>query len=99
MTWALVSLVIALAAAGARMLFRTLKILPEQGSGICDGHTSEKGVTAPPLTDWMHEEFQALAGRGTSDPPLTFGDLQGLAAIPPFEALRKKDKVSPRQWR
>ncbi|HSF97158.1 MAG TPA: hypothetical protein VLA55_00595 [Ornithinibacter sp.] len=98
-TWALISLVIALGASGGWMAFRTLKTLPEQGFGICDGHTRDKGATVPPLTDWMHEQFQDLAGRGADAPPLTFGDLWGERAVAAFEELYGKDGVLPRQWR
>ncbi|MDZ5622043.1 patatin-like phospholipase family protein [Nocardioides sp. HM23] len=98
-TWMLVSLVIALAAAGAWMLFRTLKTLPKQGFGICDGHTRDKGAAVPPLTDWMHEQFQDLAGRTTDEAPLTFGNLWGEEAVKAFQELRGKDGVLPRQWR
>lgn len=98
-TWALISLVIALGAAGAWMLFRTLKTLPKQGFGICDGHTRDQSVAVPPLTDWMHEQFQDLAGRTAEAAPLTFGDLWGAPAVAAFEDLRGKDGVLPRQWR
>jgi predicted acylesterase/phospholipase RssA len=97
--WVLISLLIALAAAGARMLLRTLKTLPDQGFGICDGHTRDKGAAVPPLTDWMHEQFQNLAGRTARDAPLTFGDLWGEPAVTAYQELRGKDGVLPRQWR
>ncbi len=98
-TWVLISLVLALGVAGARMLFRTLRTMPTQGFGICDGHTRDKGAAVPPLTDWMHDQFQDLASRAPDAAPLTFGDLWGDSAVKAYQELRGKDGVLPRQWR
>lgn len=97
--WLPVAFAAALAAAAVRMVLRTLRVLPEQGFGICDGHTRDAGAAVPPLTDWMHEQFQALAGRTPDEAPLTFGDLWGEPAVAAFQELRGKDGVLPRQWR
>lgn len=94
-----VAFLIALAAAVVRIVLRTLKALPEQGFGICDGHTREPGIATPPLTDWMYEQFQDLAGRDQSGVPLTFGDLWGTKAVAAFNTLRGRDVVMPREWR
>lgn len=97
--WLPVAGLIALAAAATRMVTRTLEALPAQGFGLCDGHTREPGAAIPPLTDWMHEQFQDLAGRGRSDAPLTFGDLWGAEAVAAYQELRGKKRVMPREWR
>lgn len=44
--------------------------------GLCSG-MPERGHAGPPtLTEWLHEEFQALAGLDPAAPPLTFGQLE-----------------------
>jgi predicted acylesterase/phospholipase RssA len=96
--WVPVAIAAALAAAAARMTIRTLRVLPAQGFGICDGHSRDPLVKSSPLTDWMHEQFQDLAGRPKEE-PLTFGDLWGPKAVTAFSELREKDAVMPRQWR
>jgi len=44
------------------------RVLPEQGFALCRGGE---------LTEWLHSEMQAAAGRAVTDKPLTFGDYQG----------------------
>jgi hypothetical protein len=65
------------------VLFR----LPKNDFGICTGtgpadradpetpQKDEAGVA--PLTDWLHELFQSVAGCTVEDHPVTFGDLWG----------------------
>ena len=98
-SWVVVAKLIALLAAAVRMVLGTMKALPDQGFGMCDGHTREPGTDVLPLTDWMHAKFQDLAGREATDPPLTFGELWGSEAVTAFLDLRAKKDVLPRQWR
>jgi predicted acylesterase/phospholipase RssA len=42
--------------------------------GLCSGSRAEDG-TQLPLTDWLHNLIQEIAGRKADDPPLTFADL------------------------
>jgi hypothetical protein len=54
--------------------------LPKNGYGLCSGHAADraKDGNAPiPLTDWLHQLLQSLAGRTTDAQPVTFGDLWG----------------------
>ena len=55
-------------------VFRDAGQIPAAGFGLCSGHTPPRATT-PALTPWLHETFQALAGRSVTDPPLTFADL------------------------
>lgn len=49
--------------------------LPENDFGLCGlGPSDDHDPEAPPLTVWLHETIQALAGRA-GDKPLTFADL------------------------
>jgi predicted acylesterase/phospholipase RssA len=48
---------------------------PEGSFGFCAGHDPEKSGADGPLTDWMHAQFQKLAGRRTGDAPLTCQEL------------------------
>ena len=58
------------------------KRLPANGYGLCTGSRgsdrSESGAQTrniAPLTDWLHELFQSVAGKTPEDDPVTFGDL------------------------
>lgn len=99
LVWVAVAKLVALLASAIRMVLVTMKALPGQGFGMCDGHTREPGTDVLPLTDWMHEKFQDLAGRTATDPPLTFGELWGSDAVKAYLDLRTKKDVLPRQWR
>src|SRR5436309_897468 len=50
------------------------RLLGENDFGICHLGPSDEGES---LTPWLHALIQKAAGRGASDPPLTFGDLWG----------------------
>lgn len=52
--------------------------LPDNGYGLCSGSSDMRPDAAGvlPLTDWLHEYFQKLAGRPLSQ-PVTFGELWG----------------------
>ena len=70
----LVVALVGLAAGTAYGVVRDVARLPEVGFGLCSG-LSQPGSTGSALTPWLHETFQALAGRTTADPPVTFGEL------------------------
>jgi hypothetical protein len=69
------------------LLLDVLFRLPKNDFGICTGTGSVDRPTSEtppqddagvaPLTDWLHELFQSLAGRSLKDDPVTFGDLWG----------------------
>jgi hypothetical protein len=73
--WLLASLLVATASAVTRMVLATLKALPANGFGLCDGHTQDPAMNHSPLTDWIAATIDELAG--CSKGPLTFGDLWG----------------------
>jgi hypothetical protein len=47
--------------------------LPGNHFGLCTGMGGRSGE--PPLTEWLADEFDQMAGRDPAGPPLTFGDL------------------------
>jgi predicted acylesterase/phospholipase RssA len=48
--------------------------------GLCTGYLSHRPQgTEPPLTEWLAELLDKTAGKPTGAPPLTFGDLWGVA--------------------
>jgi predicted acylesterase/phospholipase RssA len=52
------------------------KTLPENFYGLCSGRTEDTpSSVAPALTDWLHATINDLAGRSSTDPPLTFQEL------------------------
>ncbi len=53
--------------------------LPENRYGLCSGSSDMRPdrVGVLPLTDWLHDFFQGLAGSTPTDDPVTFGDLWG----------------------
>jgi hypothetical protein len=55
------------------------KRLPENCYGLCSGSSDKRPDRAGvlPLTDWLHDFFQSLAGRTPTDDPVTLGDLWG----------------------
>ncbi|MDT3446911.1 MULTISPECIES: patatin-like phospholipase family protein [unclassified Pseudofrankia] len=56
----------------ARVLW-TVRGLPATFYGACTGMPAEGGREA--LTQWLHRQIQACAGRADGDTPLTFADL------------------------
>jgi predicted acylesterase/phospholipase RssA len=71
------------------LLRRTLKALPTNGYGLCDGHTVRPGGSDQPLTDWMAEQLERLAGKDVGKVPLTFGDLWGRRATEAYRAAMR----------
>src|SRR6476620_1726971 len=55
------------------------KRLMENRYGLCSGSSDMRPDRAGvlPLTDWLHDFFQNLAGSTPTDDPVTFGDLWG----------------------
>ena len=60
-------------AAGKRMS----RALPENYFGLCTGYRSDERVEPKPLTTWLADELELLAGTKGRRKPLTFGDLWG----------------------
>jgi predicted acylesterase/phospholipase RssA len=46
--------------------------------GLCPGNDRSGDAASPPLTRWLAEFLDKLAGKGLEDGPLTFGDLEKL---------------------
>ena len=65
------------AAAGVLVgALRTFGRVAEDGFGMCTGMAGEGADGATPLTPWLYEKIQSLAGRASGAEPLTFGDLR-----------------------
>jgi hypothetical protein len=84
--WLPVMLVVAVLAAAVALTLRTVRALPANGFGLCDGHTRSL-ASHPPLTDWMASNLDLLAEVSERDHPLTFGDLWGPTAVDDFRRL------------
>ena len=78
--WIPAATALALVAATVMVVKRTLRGMADNGYGLCNGHQQDPSVHALPLTDWMTNTFDALAG-STGPGPLTFGDLWGATAV------------------
>jgi hypothetical protein len=78
--WSPAIALVALLAGAASLIRRTLRALPANGYGLCDGHTRSLADHSP-LTDWMATNLDRLAGVEPSEPPLTFGRLWGKEAV------------------
>ena len=75
----LVGLILAVLGLSAAVLWRLGRIffdhIPENYYGICTG-ADQAGAPGPPLTIWLMETIDRLAGRDPkTDQPMTFGDL------------------------
>ena len=55
---------------------RTFGQVAEEGFGMCTGMEGVGAGGATPLTPWLYEKIQSLAGRAPGAEPLTFGDLR-----------------------
>jgi predicted acylesterase/phospholipase RssA len=71
------ALLVAVLVAGYELARDIIDRLPENNYGLCSGSSNgvadEAGIL--PLTDWLHEFFQTVAGRKAQDTPVTFGEL------------------------
>ncbi|MGD9753103.1 MAG: hypothetical protein AB7W59_19085 [Acidimicrobiia bacterium] len=56
------------------LIRRMVRDLPANSFGLCTGMRSPKSDKQA-LTEWLADEYDQLAGRDPSGPPLTFGDL------------------------
>lgn len=92
LVWVPVAIVIALVVATLFFAIRTLKALPNNGFGLCDGHTRDAVVDFPPLTDWLADVLDDLAGLPQQVKPLTFGDLWGDKGVELAKALDLAEK-------
>lgn len=96
LVWLPLAVLVGLAAATVTVIVRTLRALPANGYGLCDGHT-RTGPEAPlPLTDWMCQQLDRLAGLRPAEGPLTFGRLWGDDAVAAYLALEEKDTARQR---
>jgi predicted acylesterase/phospholipase RssA len=98
----LTSLVLAVSAALLVVGRRTMAALPGSGFGMCDGHTKTPGARIPPLTDWLSDQIQDLAGLDPKGPPLTVGQLWGEDGCAKQAELRERarlgQRVLPEEW-
>lgn len=104
--WMPAALIIAFTLAGAVLARRTLRALPGNGFGLCNGHTWRRRASQPPLTDWLTHHLDDLAGPRPSSGPVTFGDLWGTRAaeayrdtVPPDEGEAQQSERRRRQLR
>jgi predicted acylesterase/phospholipase RssA len=94
LTWIPVAAAIVLIVTLIFFALRTLRALPHNGFGLCDGHTRDLSVAYPPLTDWLADTLDGLAGLPQQAKPLTFGDLWGEEAVALAKELKAKPKPS-----
>lgn len=92
LVWLPVAAAIALVASAVFFALRTLKRLPDNGFGLCDGHTRDASAGYPPLTDWLADVLDDLAGLPKRVRPLTFGDLWGTEAVELAKDLKVAEK-------
>ncbi len=97
--WAPLALGIGVVGAAAAYITAAIRLgrstvagLEANGFGLCDGHQRDPAVGHVPLTDWMADLLDELAGRppGLTTTPLTFGDLWGPEAAAAYRTAMKK---------
>ena len=67
-----------LATAAVRLVNRTLAALPRNGYGVCSGMPDPAAAgSPPPLTEWLTQMLDDVAGLPPGAGPLTFGHLYG----------------------
>jgi predicted acylesterase/phospholipase RssA len=71
---AVIGLVAGLAIA---MILRVLSAVPANYFGLCTGYQPDERIEPKPLTTWLTDEIDKLAGTPNRAQPLTFGDLWG----------------------
>ena len=96
LVWLPGALLIALAAGAVVLIRRTLAELPRNGYGFCRG-LADAGTrpTDPPLTQWLTDWLDKVAGLGPGDGPLTFGHLYGEDASAVFRELGLDEARAP----
>jgi hypothetical protein len=59
----------------AALVWSFMRNVPPNRFGLCTGYARGSARGTPPLTHWLADLFDQLAGRPTTGRPLTFGDL------------------------
>lgn len=94
--WLAVAMAAAWTTAAVTLGRRALNLLPENGFGFCNGMPAEDRPKAdPPLTVWLADWLDQVAGLPPGAGPLTFGHLYGEAASAAFRELRLDESVAP----
>lgn len=96
LVWVPAGLVLALALAALVFARDSLSAMGANGFGLCDGHQRDPATTEIPLTDWMAETFNRLAGMPVDGRPLTFGDLWGADAVARQRDITERDRSRTR---
>lgn len=68
---------------------KTIKSLASNSFGMCSGMAKLNSKEAS-LTEWIDQQIQAAAGKGLSDPPITFSDLWDAPLYEGEEAVTEK---------
>jgi predicted acylesterase/phospholipase RssA len=76
---AVLTAVVSVAAVLVVAAWRLGRALPANYYGLCTGYRSDETVGPQPLTTWLADKLDQLAGKDPSE-PLTFGDLWGGSA-------------------
>lgn len=76
------SSLIGAAAAAAPAIWRDVAAMVDGDYGLCSGIERLPRAPHPPLTEWLHDLIQEVAGRQQGDPPLTFADLAAAPGSP-----------------
>lgn len=101
--WLVAGVIIGVVVAALRLVLSTLKELPANGFGFCNGQPDPSSATTdPPLTPWMTTWLDDIAGLAPGEGPLTFGHLYGAQASEAFRDLKldtDKAEESPRELR
>lgn len=96
LVWLPGAVLIALAVGAVVLIRRTLAELPRNGYGFCRGLADRDTAPADsPLTEWLTEWLDKVAGLGGEDGPLTFGHLYGVAAATAFRELGLDEARAP----
>ena len=62
-------------AIGLSLVQRLLRDLPRNGFGLCSGMDGPDHGGQPPLTEWLADTYDRIAGNSDPSRPVTFGDL------------------------
>lgn len=96
LVWLLPAFLVALLVGAVVLLLRTLAELPRNGYGFCRGLANPGAVQAdPPLTEWLTDWLDQVAGLDPADAPLTFGHLYGAEAAAVFRELKLDEASAP----
>ncbi|WOB08486.1 patatin-like phospholipase family protein [Piscinibacter gummiphilus] len=67
---------------GIDALWGDVRRVLDDGYGLCTGKDPSPGAPRPPLTVWLHNLIQEVAGRPFDKAPLTFADLEAAPGAP-----------------